>query len=178
MDIQKMKSSDLTTLHKICCEAYGQNFYHHWENEGLEYYINKVFGIDTLKTELSDNNIEYYVAFINQEPVAFMKINLCSNLPNLDMKKGIELDKVYILPQFKGKKIGKQLLDLAFNIANRDKKEIFWLSVIDTNQEAISFYEKIGFQFHSKTRLDYPNFKEELKGMWRMYLKLPLNTTL
>jgi ribosomal protein S18 acetylase RimI-like enzyme len=173
IDIQQMKLSDLATLQKVCCEIYSQNFYNHWDEGGLEQYINKVFGVDTLKIELSDKNIQYYLAFINQEPVAFMKINLFSNLPGLDMNKGIELDKIYILPQFKGTKIGKRLLDVAFDIANNNKKEILWLSVIDTNQEAISFYEKAGFKFHSKTQLDYPKFKEELKGMWRMYFELP-----
>lgn len=173
MDIQQMKLTDLTVLHKICCEAYCQNFADHWEDGGLEYYINKVFGIETLKTELSDKNIQYYAVFINQEPVAFMKLNLFSNLPGLDKEKGLELDKVYILPQFKGMKIGKRLLDIAFEMAKSRKKEIFWLSVIDTNREAIAFYERAGFQFHSKTRLDYPKFKEELKGMWRMSFELP-----
>ena len=80
---------------------------------------------------------------------------------------------MYILPQFQGMKIGKRLLDVAFDIANSHRKEIFWLSVIDTNREAISFYEKAGFKFHSKTRLDYPRFREELKGMWRMSFELP-----
>jgi diamine N-acetyltransferase len=74
-------------------------------------------------------------------------------------------------------KIGKRLLDVAFNIAGSAKKEIFWLSVIDTNREAISFYEKAGFKFHSKTKLSYPKFKEELKGMWRMYLELSFKTS-
>ena len=101
-----------------------------------------------------------------------MKINLFSNLPDLDMEKGIELDKIYILPQLKGMQIGKRLLDVAFDIAKSHKKEIFWLSVIDTNREAISFYEKAGFKFHSKTQLNYPKFKEELKGMWRMYFEV------
>jgi diamine N-acetyltransferase len=175
MVIQQMTPSDLTILHKICCDAYCQNFAEHWEDGGLEYYVDKVFGIETLKTELSDKNIQYYVAFINQEPVGFMKLNLFSNLPDLDNGKGLELDKVYILPLYKGMKIGKKLLDLSFDIAKNKKKEIFWLSVIDTNKEAISFYKKIGFQFHSKTRLEYPKFKEELKGMWRMYFELPVN---
>src|ERR1019366_3087236 len=109
-DIRQMKSSDLTTLHDICCEAYSQNFYHHWEEGGLENYINKVFGIELLK-------IQYYVAFLNNEPVAFMKLNLFSNLPGLDLNKGLELDKIYILPKFKGLKIGKKLLELAFTVA-------------------------------------------------------------
>ncbi|MEP6951750.1 MAG: GNAT family N-acetyltransferase [Ginsengibacter sp.] len=167
-----MKLSDLATLHNVCCEIYSQNFHEHWNEGGLEQYMNRVFGVDTLEIELTDRNIQYYMAFIKPGPVAFMKINLFSNLPGLDMGKGIELDKIYISPQFKGMKIGKRLLETAFDIANGTKKEIFWLSVIDTNQEAISFYEKAGFKFHSKTELSYPKFKEELKGMWRMYLEL------
>jgi diamine N-acetyltransferase len=173
IEIQKMKLSDLTTLHKVCCEIYSQNFFGHWDEGGLEQYLNKVFGVDTLEVELADKSIQYHMAFIQQEPVAFMKINLFSNLPGLDMEKGIELDKIYILPQLKGMKIGKRLLDVAFDIAGSAKKEIFWLSVIDTNIEAISFYEKAGFKFHSKTELSYPKFKEELRGMWRMYFEMP-----
>ena len=173
IDVQQMKLSDLEILHGFCCDVYSLNFYNHWNDDGLEQYINKVFGVDTLKRELSDKNIQYYMAFINLEPAGFMKINLFSNLPGLDSQACIELDKIYILPQFKGKKIGKRLLDVAFDIAMNHKKEIFWLSVIDTNEEAISFYEKAGFKFHSKTRLDYPKFKDELKGMWRMYFELP-----
>ena len=170
--IRQMNPADLELLHQTCCETYSQNFHHHWNNNGLTLYMEKVFGKDILTSELSDPNIQYYVSFVNEVPVAFMKLNLFSNLPDLDNNSGIELDKVYILPQYKGMKIGKRLLDLAFDIARKKGKEIFWLSVIDTNKEAIAFYEKIGFKFHSQTRLEYPNFKEELKGMWRMYFKI------
>jgi ribosomal protein S18 acetylase RimI-like enzyme len=171
-DVRRMKPPDITVLHKICCEAYRQNFYHHWEEGGLENYITEVFGIDILKNELADKKIQYHVAFINDEAAGFMKLNLFSNLPGLDINKGLELDKIYISPKFKGVKIGKRLLGLAFDIAKDFKREILWLGVIDTNIEAISFYEKSGFKFHSKTRLEYPKFKEELKGMWRMYIEL------
>lgn len=173
IEIRQMEPADLSMLRKFCCEVYSQNFSEHWDEGGLEQYINEVFGAATLEMELADKNIRYYMAFISREPVAFMKINLFSNLPELDMEKGIELDKIYILPKLKGMKIGKRLLDAAFDIAISQKKEIFWLSVIDTNREAISFYEKAGFKFHSKTKLDYPKFKEDLKGMWRMYFELP-----
>lgn len=172
IDIRQMRIADLATLHKTCCEIYTENFYAHWDKGGLEQYINDVFATDTLKVELSGKNIQYYVAFKDRVPVAFMKINLFSSLPSFDAETGMELDKIYIAPHFKGMKIGKRLLDVAFNIARSNKKEIFWLSVIDTNSEAISFYKKAGFRFHSKTRLNYPKFRKELRGMWRMYFDL------
>ena len=172
IEIIRMKVSDLRMLHIICCEAYSQNFHHHWEEGGLENYLHKVFGIDILEKELADEKFQYYVAFKNKEPVAFMKLNLFSNIPGLDINKGTELDKIYVLPMFKGMKIGKQLLELAFNIARNTKKEMLWLAVIDTNLEAISFYQKAGFKFHSKTVVGYPKFKKELEGMWRMYFEV------
>ena len=123
INIRQMNLSDLTTLHNLCCEIYSQNFYSHWDEGGLEQYLEKVFGVGTLEIELSGKNIQYHVAFIKQAPVAFMKINLFSNLPGLDMEKGLELDKIYILPKFKGMKIGKTMLDVAFDIATAIKKK-------------------------------------------------------
>jgi ribosomal protein S18 acetylase RimI-like enzyme len=172
VDIQLMRPENLQLLHAFCCDAYSQNFAHHWEEGGLENYLDDVFGTEKLRTELLNNNIQYYVAFIEEQPVAFMKLNLASNLLGLNADEGIELDKVYILPAFKGKRIGKILLDKAFERAKFNKKKIFWLCVIDANTEAISFYKKNGFKLHSKARVNYPKFKEELKGMWRMFFEL------
>jgi hypothetical protein len=138
IDIQLMQPENLQLLHAICCDAYSQNFAHHWEEGGLENYLGDVFGIEKLRTELLNNGIQYYVAFVEEQPVAFMKLNLASNLPGLATEEGIELDKVYLLPA----------------------------------TEAISFYEKIGFKLHSQLRINYPKFKEELKGMWRMFFEL------
>jgi diamine N-acetyltransferase len=102
------------------------------------------------------------------EPVAFMKLNLAPNLPGDLPENSIELDKLYILPQCKGQHLGSRLMDLAFLVGETAGKDSFWLAVIDTNTAAIAFYEKYGFRFHSTTRVAYPKFREELKGMWRM----------
>ena len=181
--IRLMQPADLDTLQSICRSAYSENFGHHWQEDGLFEYLEKVFGTSTLAAELADPHIRFYVAFRQRgplapaepaecraaEPVAFMKLNLYSNLPGAPQEKGIELDKLYILPDCKGQKIGAQLMDLAFRLAETTGKDDFWLAVIDTNAPAIAFYEKYGFRFHSTTRVGYPQFREELKGMWRMH---------
>ncbi|HTI90037.1 MAG TPA: GNAT family N-acetyltransferase [Puia sp.] len=172
VDIRLMLPEDLDTLYKISRDAYSLNFGHHWEEGGLEAYMNKVFGREVLALELAAPVIHYYVAFVSRQPVAFMKLNLHSNLPGADPEKGIELDKLYILPDYKGFGIGAQFLELAFRVAAATGKETFWLAVIDTNTAAMAFYEKAGFRRHSTMRVGYPKFREELKGMWRMEKKL------
>ena len=167
--IRLMQPADLDMLQTICRSAYSENFGHHWQKDGLPEYLEKVFGAGTLAAELADPHIRFYVAFrAAVEPVAFMKLNLHSNLPGAPPEKGIELDKLYILPDCKGQRIGARMMDLAFRVAETADKEDFWLAVIDTNTPAIAFYEKYGFRFHSTTRVSYPKFREELKGMWRM----------
>ena len=175
IDIRLMLPGDLPVLHQISRDAYSLNFGHHWQEGGLEEYVEEVYGEEALAADLADPTIRYYVAFRDKEPLAFMKLNLLSNLPDADPEKGIELDKLYVLPSCKGSGIGRLLLDRAFRIANRLGKEVFWLGVIDTNTEAIAFYEKAGFRRHSMTRVRYPKFREELMGMWRMEKKLSGN---
>ncbi|HLZ89812.1 MAG TPA: GNAT family N-acetyltransferase [Puia sp.] len=170
--IRLMRPSDLDTLGFICRESYSQNFGHHWEPGGLEEYLEKVFGAEILSKELQDNDIQYYVAYHEATPIAFMKLHFRSNLPGLEPEKGIELDKLYILPAYKGLTIGRRMMSLALGLATAANKEICWLIVIDTNRDAITFYEKYGFRFHSAGRVPYPRFREELKGMWRMGLEI------
>ncbi|HMI62950.1 MAG TPA: GNAT family N-acetyltransferase [Puia sp.] len=175
VDIRLMLPEDLDILYKISRDAYSLNFGHHWEEGGLAAYMDKVFSRELLAAELAAPAIHYYVAFVDREPVAFMKLNLHSNLPGADPEKGIELDKLYILPDYKGFGIGGQFLELAFRVAGATGKETFWLAVIDTNTAAMAFYEKAGFRRHSQMRVGYPKFRKELKGMWRMEKKLSGN---
>lgn len=173
IDIRLMLPGDLRVLHQISGDAYSLNFGHHWLEGGLEEYVRKVYGEAALAADLAEPSIRYYVAFANGQPLAFMKLNLRSNLLDADPEKGIKLENLYVLPSCKGSGIGRLLMDRAFRIADQLVKEVFWLEVIDTNTAAIAFYEKAGFRRHSLTRVGYPKFREELKGMWRMEKKLP-----
>ncbi|WP_299317575.1 N-acetyltransferase [uncultured Maribacter sp.] len=167
MELKKAFLSDLIDLKKICIAAYSLNFYNHWNDGGLEWYVNKEFSTERLTSDLTDINMEYYFIQHNLKVVGFIKI--CTNSrPNLQIENSVELEKIYVLPECKGIGIGKLALkDIIKRIEERGKTKMF-LSVIDTNENAISFYKKLGFEFHSKTTLDIPYFKEELKGMHRM----------
>lgn len=167
MELIKASFKDILDLQKICIRTYSQSFYTHWEEGGLQWYLEKEFSIKRLETDLKDSDCCYY--FIKKElnTVGFIKTSTKSttSLPNED---NLELEKLYVLPEYKGIGIGKFALNKIIIKARGDAKKNLFLSVIDTNANAISFYKKIGFEFHSKTTLEVPFFKEELKGMYRM----------
>ncbi|MBE9167935.1 GNAT family N-acetyltransferase [Pleurocapsales cyanobacterium LEGE 06147] len=60
--------------------------------------------------------------------------------------KAVEIRKMYLLPAFRGKGLGKDLLQqLEAAIAARDFREI-WLETASVLKEAIKLYEKSGYQ--------------------------------
>jgi len=77
-----------------------------------------------------------------------------------------------MLPEFKGEGIGKFTLDTIIVLMKKLNKNRLLLNIIDQNKVTIIFHEKLGFKFHSSTKLELPFFREELKGMQRMVLEL------
>lgn len=167
MELRKALFTDVIDLKKICIDAYSKNFYNHWNDGGLECYLDKEFSTERLKSDLVDKNTEYYFIENEKKAVGFIKTRNNSGT-NLSIKNGLELEKIYVLPEFKGKGIGKSALKEIIKKTEERGKENLFMCVIDTNLSAIDFYEKLGFEFHSKTTLNIPYFKEELKGMNRM----------
>lgn len=172
MKLKPISLKDLKTLQQICKEAYSKNFGNHWEGNGLELYLEDQFGTDRLKEDLNNPQIGYYFIALEEQAIGFIKVRFVAIFEDFPKETTSELEKIYILPEWKGKGIGKLALqDLMDRICDLGKKTLF-LCVIDTNHSAIAFYKKLGFQIHSKTHLEALHFKEELKGMYRMYRSL------
>ena len=92
-----------------------------------------------LEKDLINQNTAYYIIKLNDLPVGFAKVNHYSNLPNVAKVEGSELKTIYVLPEYKGMRIGKFAInEITKAVKERDKKIVF-LCVIDTNTNAVSF---------------------------------------
>lgn len=172
MKIQEIPPTKLRELREISQIAYSTNFGHHWDGNGLELYLEDQFNAERLQRELQDPEIGYYFVLVGEKIVGFAKMKWQSTLPGRSVDFCCELEKIYMLPAEKGKGLGRFTVQELINQAKMKGKTTFFLCVIDTNTAAMAFYQKLGFEFHSKTRLEAPLFKEELKGMHRMYIEL------
>lgn len=172
MKIQQIPPAKLRELQKISQIAYSTNFGHHWDGNGLEIYLEEQFNEIRLQGELENPDIGYYFVEDEKRVVGFAKMKWASTLPGHTNDSCCELEKIYMLPAEKGKGLGRFTVEKLIVEAQLKGKTIFFLCVIDTNTAAMAFYQKLGFEFHSRTRLEAPLFKEELKGMHRMYRRL------
>ncbi len=172
MKIQEIPPTKLRELQEISQIAYSTNFGHHWDGNGLALYLEDQFNAERLQSELQDLEIGYYFVLLEEKIVGFAKMKWQSALPGHSGDSCCELEKIYMLPAQKGKGLGRYTIAQLMAEAKLRGKTTFFLCVIDTNTAALAFYQKLGFAFHSKTRLEAPLFKEELKGMHRMYKEL------
>lgn len=172
MKLVKISPSEVQVLQNIAKAAYTQNFANHWENNGLETYLENQFSHNRLEQDLNNPSIGYFLIKNEEKLVGFVKLNLNATLMQLNKATTCELEKIYVLPENKGRGLGKFAIRQVMDFCKSQRKKHLFLCVIDTNESAIAFYEKIGFQFHSKTTLIAENFKEELSGMNRMLIDL------
>lgn len=171
INLIRARTDDVSALQEICRRAYSEVFSSHWLENGMELYLEKEFNERRLNDELTRSSYDYFFITHNSAIIGFAKVNYQSD-SELSELANCELDKIYILPGFSGQGIGQFALNQLIEEVRSRSKKMFFLCVIDTNKSAIKFYKKMGFRFHSRTRLEIPLFREELKGMHRMCFSL------
>lgn len=100
--------------------------------------------IKLTKSIRKENNV-YLLALLEEEPVGFAKIKKFSLNGQIESIAQMELQKIYVLQEHHGKKIGTSLLNEIKYIANDICPDYIWLDTHISNDRAIKFYEKNGF---------------------------------
>ena len=62
----------------------------------------------------------------------------------------LEIERIYVIQEYQGKKVGQQLYEKAIQVAIEKKAQYVWLGVWEENHKAIQFYNKNGFQVFDK----------------------------
>ena len=171
MILKPIKINEIFELQDIYLNSYTPIFSDHWDDDGMEIYLNRESDYNRLKSDIQNPFIEYYFIQQNKINVGIIKIKYQSSELFSELEN-CELEKIYILPEYSGKGLGRLAFSEIIKQTKKNGKKLVFLSVISSNKNAIGFYEKIGFEFDSKTQIDEPNFKEGLRDMDRMKIYL------
>ena len=116
------------------------------EQQDLRDYFALTFSVEKIRNSLQKDNNVFWLALLNDLPVGYAKLKKHSPTEFLSENQHIsQLQKIYILNDFLGKRIGQQLQDAMFDEVARLKSKHLWLSVYVGNPKAVSFYERHGF---------------------------------
>lgn len=119
-------------------------------------YAEESFQASKIKTELIDIAIMYYLVLKDGLPVGYAKLVPSTSPPSGVMgRPTIELEKIYLTSNSKGKGFGKAFLMELVSVTQKINRKSIWLAVYEENTQAINFYEKFGFQKVGTRRFHY-----------------------
>lgn len=143
--IAKINLTEIEQLQVIAKQTFFETFAEGNTEENMKKYLEEGFTNEKLSAELANPYSQFYFAKIDNKIVGYLKINFGEAQTELQDNTSLEIERIYVLREFHGKKVGQILYDTAFDIARQSGADYVWLGVWEENQRAISFYKKNGF---------------------------------
>lgn len=145
MEIKKVALNDIEALQLISRQTFSETFSKENTDENMIKYLEESFSLDKLEAELSETTSLFYFAALNGEIIGYLKLNTGNSQTELQDNKAVEIERIYVLQAYHGKKVGQLLYEKAMEVVQDINADYVWLGVWEENPRAISFYKKNGF---------------------------------
>lgn len=139
--------ADLPMLAQLERDTFFGTFQTVYNESDMQAFLRDRKSDAAIRQEWEQAGSRYYLLMEDNTAAGFLKVNLFRQpdegtvLPDPVM----EIEKIYILQSFQGKKLGKTLMDHAMKVARDNDVCTLWLGVWEHNLSARGFYEKEGF---------------------------------
>lgn len=169
LNIRAIGIDDVVALQKIAQETFSEMFADYNSADNLKKYLDEKLSIQKLGEELSNPHSQFYFAQIGEEIVGYLKTNTGDAQTELKNLNAFEIERIYVLQAYHGKKVGQLLIDKALEEARKTTCTYVWLGVWEENHRAKHFYSKNGF-----VKFDTHIFKmgDDEQMDWLMKLEL------
>jgi ribosomal protein S18 acetylase RimI-like enzyme len=145
IEIKKATLEDLSSIQSISKQSFTETFASINTPENIEKYLQESFNTAQLTLEINNSDSLFYLAYWDSMPIGFLKVNLGAAQTEYLEEPTLEIQRIYVLQDFHGKKIGQLLLDQAVKVARQYSVDYIWLGVWEENHKALHFYTKNGF---------------------------------
>lgn len=145
MNIRKIEISDIKQLQEVAQETFSETFSSMNRKENMEKYLAENLSIEALAAELNNEHSEFYFAETGDKIIGYLKINFGTAQTEEQNNNALEIERIYVLKEFHGKKVGQLLYQKAMDIAVQKNVKYVWLGVWEKNMRAVGFYKKNGF---------------------------------
>jgi len=143
--VQKVTSNDIEQLQQIGTQTFSETFSSGNAEENINKYLAERFSYGKLMEELDNESSAFYFALSEGKVIGYLKVNFGPSQTELQDDKALEIERIYVLKEFHGKKVGQVLYEKAIKMAKKKNTDYVWLGVWEENLRAIRFYRKNGF---------------------------------
>jgi ribosomal protein S18 acetylase RimI-like enzyme len=145
INITKCTLDDLLKLQEISYETFTDTFAHQNSPKNMKGYLERAYNLRQLETELSNISSDFFFVYFNHEIAGYLKVNNNDAQSEQMGNESLEIERIYIRKKFQKEGLGKYLITKALEIAQERNKKKIWLGVWEKNENAIAFYQKMGF---------------------------------
>ncbi len=145
IEIQRIGLLAAEQLQLIGKQTFAETFADTNTEENMQKYLEESFLTTKLLSELTNPNSEFYFALLHKKVIGYLKINFGEAQTEIKDSNALEIERIYVLKEFQGKKVGQLLYETALNRAKQINVDSLWLGVWEKNSKAINFYKKNGF---------------------------------
>jgi ribosomal protein S18 acetylase RimI-like enzyme len=150
IEVKRASTSDIGELQAIGRQTFFETFSAENTEEDMQKYLAEGFSEEKLAAELNDLNSEFYFALLDDNVIGYLKLNYGQSQTEIKDNDALEIERIYVLKEFHGKKVGQLLYERAMQVAQQMNASYVWLGVWEKNPRAISFYRKNGFMEFGK----------------------------
>ena len=143
--INKIGIEQIELLQQIGRQTFEETFAESNSAENMAKYIEEAYSYEKLSAELNNPNSFFYFAMLDEKVIGYLKLNMGGSQTELKDNDALEIERIYVLKSFQGKKVGKMLFDKSIQIGKEQNAAFVWLGVWEENKKAIEFYTKNGF---------------------------------
>jgi ribosomal protein S18 acetylase RimI-like enzyme len=143
--IKQATLDDVALLQQIGRQTFFETFAPHNSEVNMTKYLQERFALDRLTAELANPLSEFYCAWLNGRVIGYLKLNSGTAQTESQGDDAMEIERIYVLHEFHGKKVGQLLYEKVMEAAHAKQVHYVWLGVWEENVRAKRFYEKNGF---------------------------------
>jgi len=162
--------SNINQLQLISRQTFYETFSPVNTKENMRKYLEEEFSIEKLSNEIANNNSEFFFALLEKNVIGYLKLNFGQSQTELQDDNALELERIYVIKEFHGKRVGQLLYDKAVQIARQRNVDYLWLGVWEKNLRAKKFYQKNGLVVFDKHIFKLGN-DEQTDIMMKLVLK-------
>lgn len=150
VEIRKISIADLQALQQISRQTFAETFAAANSPENMQRYMEDELSLEKLSEELNNSNSAFYFAWVGDAVAGYLKLNFGDAQTETGDEAAVEIERIYVLKAYQGRKVGHQLYEKAVQVARDAHADYIWLGVWEENTRAINFYRMRGFTAFSK----------------------------
>ena len=138
--IRKATLEDIEMINRLAWIVFPHTYKEILSTEQMEYMMDWMYSPENLHKQMTEDGHIYFLAFEGNEPAGYLSIQP-------EGEHTYHLQKIYVLPSFQGKKLGKLLFEHAIKAIKELHPEPCQMRLnVNRQNKALTFYEKMGMK--------------------------------